>query len=83
MYAQDGYWDRRNDRTDLHRDYNRVARIDQDIRRRQHRFQDAREDGRYWQAAHERAYLHHDYIARENQFRDIHHDQRDLRHDRW
>ena len=83
-FAQDGYWrDTYNERRDLSNDYARVDRMRADIARdRAHMNEDIR-CGRSRAAAADVADLARDQRALRAQFRDIHHDRRDLRRDSW
>jgi hypothetical protein len=75
--AQDGYWQRR----DLRSDYARVDRMRADIARDRWRMNEDIRCGRGRAAAAEAADLARDQRALNGQLRDIHRDRRDLRRD--
>ena len=64
------------ERQDLRRDYNHLARQNEDIRRDQWRLHEDLEHGRYGRAARQREDLRHDYAERNAQRRDIWRDER-------
>lgn len=77
LFAQDI----RNDRRDLHRDYERVERLRRKVARDQWRLDRDYRYGNRWAADRDARELARDQAALDYQLRDIRHDRRDLNRD--